>query len=1344
MTKQPKYRKPFFLLLYFTLILGVQTSGNSPFIFKHLTTREGLSNSNINSIIKDSYGFLWVATQYGLNRYDGYEFKIYTTNPGVPNSMIANNLLDLQEDGMGNIWIGSYSYMIYNRDKDNFITDVPDFLKRFGIHTTHNFKVYIDKNKDIWVLNETQAFFFNIEKQVLKTFDLEMEPEDLGTLELSDDGERLYGIFKASLLWSINIRTGLQEWIEMPENIDHDVYNRVFVDYKGGLWIWSGKTDTIYYKRSQGQEWELIKLNPTEGAGTVRLLDFIDDKNGHVWIGTDHNGLFIYNFYTGAIINVLEDRNIHTSIASNNIGYLYRDDDGIIWVGHNKKGISYYHHSFHNIVNYEHPECRDVSAILEDRKGRIWLGTDGNGLFRKQKEMDDDIDQLPILNSPVISLLEDQQGRVWIGTYSDGLYYFDDGRFNQITDKNSNLATNNVWGLEEDRYGNIWIATLGGGMQMMRKGLMDMNTLETVCDDVQHPMDLYYDGGDKLYIATVHGLYVIDITTNVCTAHFGNKRQTQGFRQNLMTCVYLDSRNNLWLGHTEGISVWDLMNDTIYYMDKESGLRDNVIQGIIEDNNQNIWITTSNGLSVLYPGQDSNGSLSFSFRNFTTKDGLSDNYFNTHAVYKLRNGDILLGGTQGYALINPNKMVEKSQASARVTFTGLMVGNNIINVDSIYNGRKLLKKPMEQTRSLTFRHNDQHISIHFTTGDLLYADKVKYAHKLDGFHNNWQTTPENRIVFSSLPPGNYTLHVKACNSDGIWSDHVSILSIVVLPPYYLSIWAFVLYFLIVIVAIGYSIKQIRKKQRLKLEQHRLQMEREQKANFDEMKLRFFTNISHDLRTPLTLIITPLQTILNGSLEDGVRKKLKTINTSAEHLLGLINSLLDFRKLDVGAETLRLKPGDITGLINELCDPFHTYAVDRRISFSIVDELEIKWMQFDHEKMRKIMINLLSNAFKFTADGGTINIRLYNVEENICIAVSDTGVGVSDADKPFVFQRFYQALQKQEHTGSGIGLHIAAEYVRMHGGTIAVQDNVAAGSIFIVKFPIVKDQDDEKQTTEDEESDDGFDLEDIHELPGRAVLLFVDDNKDLCEFMADSISDEYTVLLAYNGQEALEQLKNNDVNIVVSDVMMPVMNGIELCRQIKNNIHWSHIPVILLTARTTEENQLEGLTVGADDYISKPFNFNLLKLRVKKFMEWTEKCHRSFSQKLDVSPGEITITSLDEKLIEKAIKVVENQIADPDFSVEELSNEVGLSRGYLYKKLMSITGKGPAEFIRTIRLKRGRQLLEKSQMQIAEIAYAVGFNTPKRFTINFKSEFGVSPSEYLRSISKEEKKLNDPN
>jgi signal transduction histidine kinase/ligand-binding sensor domain-containing protein/DNA-binding response OmpR family regulator len=1319
----------FGLLILFISVV-VQSTAQPSYVFLHLTTKDGLSNGNITSIIKDSYGFLWIGTEYGLNRYDGSEFKTYTTEANDSSSIVSNNILGLQEDGLSNIWINSSTYMVYNRNKDNFINDVPGFLQRFGIVVDRNYKIYVDKEKDLWVLSGQQLFFYDTQKNALKTFNLSVRLDEVVTVELSDDGENLYGLLRPGLLWQINKQTGRQQVIEEPNNPNLRLYNKLYADYKGGLWLWSGSTDVIFYRRNKKAAWVQLQLN--RGSQSKRMLRFMDVRNGHIWIGTDHNGLLIYNVASGEVTNLQEDQNTSSSIASNHVEYLYHDDNGIIWIGHNKNGISYYHNSLQSIVNVEQTDCEDVSVILEDRDGRIWLGTDGNGLFVKDKGKG--IRQLSVPKSPIVSLLEDRKGRIWIGTYLDGLYRYENGKVDWFSTENSDLAGNNIWSLKEDRYGNLWIGTLGGAIQLLRNGEENLNSMENECEGMRHPMDMFYDGGDKLYIATVYGLYIVDIKTNDCSSYLGNKSGTQNFKQGLISCVYKDSRDNIWLGHAEGLSLWDVKKDTIYYIDKTNGLRDNIIHGIVEDDHQNLWVTTSNGLSVVTVEQDKQGNLMITCKNFTDEDGLIDNYFNNRAICKVRSGDILVGGTEGYSIVNPNKMLEKNQPPAKVIFTGLSVGIDQIVVDSLYKGRKLLERPMELTRSLTFRYDDKLIQIKYTTGDLLYPNKVRYAYRMKGLQEQWQNTSENRIVFSSLAPGDYELEIKACNSDGEWSNQVSYLNINVTPPFYLSGWAWALYILSGITIVVYIIYRSRRRQKIKLEAQRMQLVREQETNLYEMKLRFFTNISHDLRTPLTLILTPLQTLLNGSMDGGLRKKLEMINKSAEQLLHLINTLLDFRKLDAGGEVLRCKQGDIVSFVRELCFTFQGTAAERQIEFSFDSKVEVLTTQFDPDKLRKVMMNLLSNAFKFTPDGGVVTVSISREEDDVYLAVSDTGEGILNVDKPHVFDRFFQSSRCPEKTGSGIGLHIVSEYVRMHYGTISVEDNKPHGSTFIVRLPVWNEDISDELSPDSTENEEQFEQEQQQKVPSNPVLLFVDDNRDFCEFMADSLSDEYTVILAYNGQEALEKLRENEISIVVSDVMMPVMSGTELCEKIKTNIQWSHIPVILLTVRTTEEYQLEGLKLGADDYITKPFNFNLLKLRIQKFLEWTEKCHISFSQKMDVSPSEITITSLDEQLIEDAIKAVEEHIDDPEFSVEDLGRLVGLSRSHLYKKLMSITGKGPAEFIRTIRLKRGRQLLEKSQLQISEIAYAVGFNSPKRFSINFKNEFGISPSDYLRRLN----------
>ncbi len=1325
------------MLVIFWIVSFQSIVGQSSYIFHHLETSSGLSNNSVKTILRDSYGFLWIGTEFGLNRYDGYGFKVYATRSGFPNEIVSNDILGLQEDGLGNIWVSfGYTYMVYKRDKDCFLSDTKQLLLSLGIQSDQNCKVYIDNKQNIWVFNNKNVFFYNVHKNATTKFNFKIPLSDAIGTYITDNNEYLYTIQNSGVCWQLNKRSGAQTLIELPDFIRQNRVNnsnKIYIDNNNWLWLYSSKTDQIFYKIKPNQEWQILELTSEIKAESNIITSIVENQTGQIWIGTDHKGLFVYDKAKNAITNIVHNPWIYTSISSNSVQCLYQDNNGTIWIGHNKKGLSFYHESFRNFMNFQHPKCSDISTIMEDHLRNIWMGTDGNGLYVKGSNSESLVKKLPIPNTAIISMLEDRKGRVWIGTYLKGLFCSENGKISQYTTTNSKLSSNNIWGLKEDRYGNIWIGTLGGKIQILESGSDNFSSLISPFDDIVYTLDMFYDGGDKMYFGTAYGLLIIDITSNKRVTYYGNKKGNQRFKQNQISNVYKDTRGILWLGHNDGLTIWDQKKDTIFYFNKTNGLCDNSIRGITEDNLNNIWVTTSNGLSILTVKRELNDKLTVSSKNYSVKDGLKDNYFNNHSICKLRNGDILLGNVDGYTILNPNKMAEKDKPLAKVVFTGLTVGNQSIQVDSFYNGHKLLEQPMELTSSLTFKYNDKLISLQFTTGDLLNADKVKYSYQIEGFNTQWIPTQENKIVLSTLPPGSYRLLIKACNSDGVWNNDPTSLFINVTPPFYASIWAYILYAILIVGLLMYYLRKKEERHRIKLEQHRVQMDHEKEMHVNDMKLRFFTNISHDLRTPLTLIITPLQIMLNDAANESLRKKLSTMYKNAQQLLSLINSLLDFRKLDVGAEILNLKHGDFVSVVKDIYSSFCDYANERNMKFSLFNEMETLSMQFDQDKIQKALTNLISNAFKYTPDKGTIEIHISKEDDNVCVSVSDSGPGIRGEEKELVFERFYQAPQKQEKTGSGIGLHIANGYVKLHEGTITLTDNVPQGSIFTIRIPIREIE--AGITTEkvlEKVFDEDEDMVNSNFLTTKPILLFVDDNNDFCEFMTDNLSDEYFVITANNGQEAMEQLDKFDVTIVVSDVMMPVMSGTELCKQIKTNIYWSHIPVILLTARTAEEYVIEGLEVGADDYISKPFNFNLLKLRIRKFLEWTEKCHIAFSQKMDISPSEITITSLDEKLIEKAIKVVEEHMNDTDFSVEILGEFLGLSRSHLYKKLMVITGKGPADFIRTIRLKRGRQLLEKSQLQIAEIAYEVGYNSPKRFTINFREEFGISPSEYLRN------------
>lgn len=546
------------------------------------------------------------------------------------------------------------------------------------------------------------------------------------------------------------------------------------------------------------------------------------------------------------------------------------------------------------------------------------------------------------------------------------------------------------------------------------------------------------------------------------------------------------------------------------------------------------------------------------------------------------------------------------------------------------------------------------------------------------------------------------------------------------------------YVILLAVAFFLAFRYLRQRQKNSMEEEKRKIEQGQQVQLSEMKLRFFTNISHDLRTPLTLIISPLQSIMKEPLTDDIKNRLAVIDKNAQLLLSQVNTLLDFRRLDVGAENLKTQSIDIVHSINETYLSFKDYASERNIALRYTSSVSQLFIDVDADKISKIMYNLLSNAFKFTPDGGSITVSLDNDGNQVTLSVADTGIGISDTDKQNIFQRFYQVRTDDPKAGSGIGLHIVSEYVRMHNGDITVTDNTPRGTIFTITIPIPHAKVPNATTVPDAATIPDAFASAPSSHPQTAApeepftVLIVDDNHDMCNFIADSLRDTYDVLLAADGEEALQQLAQHDVTLVVSDIMMPRIDGLELCHRIKTDIRWSHIPVILLTAKSADTSLIQGLQQGADDYITKPFNIQHLRLRIQKFIEWTRQSHHTFQQRIEVEPSEITITPLDQQFVSDAIAIVEANLTDSDFNVDAMGRQLGMSRTTLYKKLNSITGKGPHEFIRTIRLKRAYRLLEKSQMQISEIAYATGYSSPKRFSENFKAEYGVTPSEFAKS------------
>lgn len=765
---------------------------------------------------------------------------------------------------------------------------------------------------------------------------------------------------------------------------------------------------------------------------------------------------------------------------------------------------------------------------------------------------------------------------------------------------------------------------------------------------------------------------------------------------------------------------------------------ENFGSGLTEDRNHDLWISSTRRMIHLKVLKGKEGGYVFEPHVYNEKDGLQNCDFNLRAIKTMDDGTIVAGGLYGLNVFNPD-YIRYNKMLPKVMFSNLSLFDEPVEVGRRYDHNLILPEELDKVRKIVLDHKQNIFTVELATDNYILPSKTQYLYRLDELGDEWLSLAAgtNRITFTNLSHGSYTLSVRAINSDGFQGTDVAQLSIIVRPPFWLSWWAYLCYSLVVVVALWFARRLLLKREREKFHIQQMEQEAAKNEEVNQMKFRFFTNISHELRTPLTLIISPLEELLVKESDEARKTVLQLMYRNARRLLALVNQLLDFRKGEMSGHQLSLSEGDIVSYIREICNSFLLMADNKHIQFSFFSGVECFPMAFDADKVGKIVMNLLSNAFKYTPDGGRVTVMMEYIEEEnewMEIKVSDTGIGIPDADKQHIFERFYQAVHKgmEETTGNGIGLSLVHDFVQLHGGSVEVFDNIGAGTVFVVRLPVrhvdvaavlpeplVVLPESEKTTEAMAEQTSR------KEFP---LLLVVDDNADFRMFMQHSLELQYRVKLASDGEEAWNMMQDELPDLVISDVMMPVMDGIELCRRIKADKRTAYIPVILLTARQAVEATVKGLEIGADDYVTKPFNMMVLVLRIRKLIEQSRYRHATHAV-IDPTPSDIVITSLDEKLIEKAIKYVEDNISRSNFSVEELSRGLGMSRVHLYKKLLQITGKTPIEFIRVIRLKRAAQLLRESQLHVSEVAYEVGFNSPRYFSRYFKEEFGMLPSEY---------------
>ncbi|SNR30825.1 Signal transduction histidine kinase [Lutibacter agarilyticus] len=1394
-----------FLGIFFTSI----SYGQYSLGFDHLTTENGLSQSDVNCIYQDKDGFMWFGTHDGLNRYDGYNFTIFKPDPTSETSISSNLIWKIVDDENGNLWIGTTGGGLnyFDKNTEKFTRFQHDEYNSNSLISNHITQLYRDSKSRLWIGTTKGIDLIDLEKPIdsikIQHFNL-YQNEIISSM----DGNSVFSIFEDSRnqLWVGGIR-GLSKLIrDQNGDIYFQLVNKYFErpnipvrtiaeDRFGNLLI--GSSAGLY---------RYLLNNDTYKSQFIRAGNFtkiVVDKE-HIWAGTS-KGLLDFKNISDTLVPIMvslykyDPENPTQSLSKDHVKSLFIDRTGIVWAGADGGGVNKFdpqRKQFLHIQKTLDPGSianNNLRSMYEDSNGYLWLGSNGGGLNMLPKK---DIDRkfnkfkhLTKINKPfaIEEVIYNNSKKILVGgENSPGLFEIDiedPAKISNAAIKPIREITNSVFSIMQDSYKNIWIGTYNGGVH---RWLLDKDSADFKKDILSENKnidfsisnniirDILQDSKGNIWFATGNGLCKItpdQIHTKnpKFEIYKSNPNDSISISHNYILTVFESKSGEIWIGTFGGG-----LNKLITSNDGEiigfktfsinEGLPNSVVKGILEDDNGNLWLSTNKGLSRFNIDQES-------FKNYDANDGLQSNEFSELTCLKRKNGELLFGGVNGFTAFFPNE-IKNNDLNAETVFTQFSIFNKPVAIGEEINGRVILDKSINKKEQIDLKYSENSFSFEFAALHYAASKKNNYKYKLEGFNENWIfTTSNNRYAtYTNLEPGLYTLKVMASNNDGVWDKTPIQLKINVIPPFWRTEWAKVFYVFIILGLLlafrRFTVIRTTKKHELELEH----LEKEKLEEINRLKLEFFTNISHEFRTPLTLIKGPLEYLQKKGSDIShkeVSDQYQLMKKNTDYLLRLVNQLLDFRKMDKGKMELLIGENDVVSFLKEIGEPFQFLSLKKDIDFQIKSSEKNIKSYFDKDALEKIINNLLSNAFKFTPEKGKVSVEVFNgkdfechenlnlnidVEKYILIQVSDSGPGIPEHRVKHVFERFYTNVgSKNINKGTGIGLSFTKNLVELHQGSISVLSDPSFGTSFFVCLPKNKNAYDGVEGISFYDNSEGLSLVSQTEAATHAievmddivdkglsrtrsklpVLLIVDDNADIRSFIKRGLGEEYYIYEAEDGEKGFELAKNVVPNIIITDLMMPIMDGIELCDKLKTTQETSHIPVIMLTAKTSQEWEIEGLKTGADAYIRKPFDMELLKLKLKNILNYRDELRRRFNRDTTLQPNEVTVTSTDEIFLNKAIEIVEKHMMNSEFSVELLVKEMSLSRSNLYLKIKELTGLSSSEFIRNIRLKRAVQLLEQSDLSVKEIMYMTGFNTASYFSKCFKKQFGVIPSKYVR-------------
>lgn len=1372
-----------YLFLASLLILTLIVNAREQYYFSNLSLDNGLSQITVTSIHEDNKGFMWFGTRNGLNKFDGYKFDIFINDPENNLTISDNHILCMTEDNDGYLWIGTNNGLNrLDRQTNKFKRYFFDPQNIGSLSNNAITSIYVDDEDNLWVGTRNGLNLYN------RTVDLFTRISMGGLLNnnpvnaLVKDGDSLYlGTFSQGLIvYNINNRkyTSYKHDPDNSGSLAHNHIRSILIDKDRTVWVGTHHGGISVLRKGADS---FSVYNVKNGLTNNYIRCMVETPKGEILIGT-FNGLNLIDPKTGEISQYKTYGAGMGSLSHYSIYSIYFDRAQTLWVGTYAGGIDYYN-AYGQKFRFFNPSFEQKTVLgligpIIEKDNSLFIATEGGGLLEmdksdetfKQYKVFDDSEGAYVRN--IFKSLYLDGSRILCGTNLGTIYSFDlkTRKFSLLYNLHSEDA---IYYISRSMSGDLIIGGVNRiGFTIISKDGQIRNKFpvngenDFSFSNIRSILEI--EKNVFLLGTRSEGLIYYDLNDCKLSEYYNsNDQDLHTVPDNYISNIFKDNSGNIWIGtFGGGLTHFDLKTREFTTYNTKNGLINNNICSIIEDNNRHLWISTISGISDF--DMDSR-----SFYNYTHASGIKVNEFTPHAGLKLSNGDIVFSGNNGFLSFNPRRM------SFNPFIPPIVLKDLYINNHRVAPGEDndILKENIEGQKEIILKYNETNLTIEYSALNFVFSNRNQYAYMLEGFDQSWNEVGNRRMAYyTNIPAGKYKFIVRGSNNDGVWNNQGTSLIITVLPPIWKTWWAYILYFLLFAGILILIFRYFNEKRRLENDIKLKQAEAKVQDEFHEARNKLFTNFSHELRTPLTLILSPLEDIVEKeeSITPKIKDRLLLMRNNALRMLRLVNNLMDFQKKESGSMKLKVSQGDFVQFTEEMFTSFKELAGSRNINFTFNHTEKNIDYWFDKGLMEKVYFNFLSNAFKNVPNGGKVEIKLkretlsgiiklYPIKSGlfnddkiqyITLDIKDSGVGISKNELEKIFIPFYQVAQNEHSaSGTGLGLTLSKSIIEMHHGIVWAESPDPGGAIFRCILPISKDYFNPDEIVVDfseentlpsvsEISTKQDTIEETAELPEKEkdkkkkphTILVVEDNKDVKNYIISHLSDTYNILEASDGAEAVDKSVYYLPDLIISDLMMPKMDGMEMSAKIKNDIRTSHIPIIMITARAMTSDIKEGYKVGADDYITKPFNSSVLIARVENIIRSREKLKAIYGKKLSLESVGLETTSLDERFMQGLYQIMEKNMSNPSFKLDDFSRDLGLSRASLYRKIKSVTNLSPNEFIRNYRLEMGAKLLREKKLPVSEVYVAVGFNSIAYFSSSFKIYFGVTPTDYVSQSS----------